>query len=89
MSINEAIQWGQQAMWTIALISGPILLIALFVGMVVSVLQAVTQIHEMTLVFVPKIMAVFGLMVLLGPWMLDQAVHFGTRAFEAVAQVNE
>ena len=58
MSIGEAILWGQNALLTVALVSGPMLLAALVVGAFISILQAVTQVHEMTLVFVPKIAAV-------------------------------
>jgi flagellar biosynthetic protein FliQ len=84
MTVGEAVLWGQQALLAIASICGPLLLTALVVGGAVSILQAVTQIHEMTLVFVPKIVAVFVVILMLGGWMLDQAVDFGTRAFQAV-----
>jgi flagellar biosynthetic protein FliQ len=89
MTISEAILWGQNALLTVALVSGPMLLAALVVGAFISILQAVTQVHEMTLVFVPKIAAVCFVLMVMGGWMLDQAVHFGRTAFESIQYVTE
>jgi flagellar biosynthetic protein FliQ len=89
MTISEAILWGQNALLTVGLISGPMLLIALVVGAFISIIQAVTQVHEMTLVFVPKIAAVCFILMIMGGWMLDQAVHFGTSAFESIQYATE
>ena len=68
--------------------SGPPLLAALVVGLFISILQAVTQINEMTLVFVPKIAAVFLVILLMGSWMLEQAMAFGTQSFESISNIN-
>ena len=89
MSVSEAILWGQNAVLTVGLISGPMLLAALAVGAFISILQAVTQVHEMTLVFVPKIAAVCMVLLIMGGWMLDQAVHFGVQAFESIQYASE
>lgn len=88
MTPDEALFWGQEALIASAVIGGPMLMAALVVGATISLLQAVTQVNEMTLVFVPKILAVFLVVVLLGGWMLDQAVAFGTRCFVAVSDVR-
>ena len=89
MSIETAILWGQQSIWAIMAICGPPLLAALVVGLFIFILQAVTQINEMTLVFVPKITAVFLVVLLMGSWMLDQAMAFGTQSFESIAQIQD
>ena len=89
MSIGEAILWGQNALLTVALVSGPMLLAALVVGAFISILQAVTQVHEMTLVFVPKIAAVCLVLLAMGGWMLDQAVQFGRQSFESIQYTSE
>ena len=89
MSIEEAILWGQQSIWAIMAICGPPLLAALVVGLFISVLQAVTQINEMTLVFVPKITAVFLVILLMGSWMLDQALAFGVQSFQSISNVQD
>lgn len=89
MDISEAVYLGQRALITIGLICGPVLLVAMTVGMIISLLQAVTQVQEMTVVFVPKIIAVFVVMVVMGGWMLEQAVIFGTECFQSIESVPD
>jgi flagellar biosynthetic protein FliQ len=86
MDIPEAVSWGHQSLLMVAIISGPVILAALVVGFIVSLMQAITQIQEMTLVFIPKIIAVFAVMAIAGGWMLDQTVAFGQRCFSAAAE---
>jgi flagellar biosynthetic protein FliQ len=88
MDISEALFWGQQAITTVAMISGPVLLAAMIVGLTISLLQAVTQVQEMTLVFVPKIMVVLIVLAVMGGWMMEHAVTFGTRCFQAIPNVE-
>jgi len=61
---------GQQAMEVILLVSGPMLLVVLLIGLAVSIFQAATQINEATLSFIPKLIGVFVVLVVAGPWML-------------------
>ena len=89
MDISEAIFFGQQALYTVALVSGPILVAAMVVGVIVSLFQAVTQLQEMTIVFVPKIIAVFFLVAIMGGWMLQQLVSFGTFCFTSIEDVAD
>lgn len=68
----------RDTLWVVLKLGGPILVIALIVGLVVSLLQAITQINEATLVFVPKLLALFASLALLGPFMistLDSYTH--------------
>ena len=88
MNIADAIMWGQYSVLTIMLICGPVLIAAMVVGFAISLMQAVTQIQEMTLVFVPKILVVMLVSVLLGGWMLEQAVVFGQRCFQSASVVD-
>jgi flagellar biosynthesis protein FliQ len=74
----------QQALEVTLLISAPLLLAALITGLVVSVFQAATQINEMTLSFIPKLLAIFAALVLAGPWMLNVMVDFMRRLFSAI-----
>lgn len=69
----------QQAMEVTLLLSAPLLLTALVTGLVVSILQAATQINEMTLSFIPKLVALFGVMIVTGPWMLATMVDYTRR----------
>lgn len=66
------------------LISAPMLLAALAVGLLVSVLQAATQINEMTLSFIPKLVAMFLALVMTGPWMLATFVDYMQRLFSGI-----
>ena len=88
MTEGEALYWGQQALIATAIIGGPMLIVALVVGAGISLIQAVTQVHEMTLVFVPKIIAVFLVMGLMGGWMMTEAVDFGTRCFLSIGHIE-
>lgn len=74
----------QQTLWTVAELSGPILLTALVIGVVISLFQAVTQINEMTLSYVPKIIAIALVLMLAGPWMLQTLLDFAARIFSSL-----
>jgi flagellar biosynthetic protein FliQ len=74
----------QQALQVTLLVSAPLLLAALVTGLVVSVFQAATQINEMTLSFIPKLIAVFAAVVLAGPWMVSVLVDFTRRLFTGI-----
>jgi flagellar biosynthetic protein FliQ len=89
VDISEALYWGQQAIRTVATVSGPVLFAAMVVGLAISLLQAVTQVQEMTLVFVPKILIVFVVLAIAGGWMLDHTVNFGIRCFEAIPETTK
>ena len=67
---------GREALFVVMIISGPLLLVGLVVGLMVGVFQAVTQIHEMTLTFIPKILAIVGLLIFLLPWMILKFISF-------------
>jgi flagellar biosynthetic protein FliQ len=69
------------AMWTATLVAAPILLVTIVVGVVMGLLQSVTQIQEQTLAFVPKFAAVGLVIVLGGDWMLHLLIHFTTELF--------
>jgi flagellar biosynthetic protein FliQ len=74
----------QQALEVTLLVSAPLLLAALVTGLVVSVFQAATQINEMTLSFIPKLIAVFAAVVLAGPWMVSVLVDFTRRLLTGI-----
>lgn len=73
---------GRDALMMTLLLGAPMLGVSLVVGLIVSLFQAVTQINEMTLTFVPKLLALTLVFILLGPWMLQQIIHFTARLFE-------
>ena len=79
---DMVIKLAEQSIYLIILISAPLLLIALGVGLLVSVFQAMTQIQEQTLAFIPKILAVFLSLVIFGPWMLTMLLDYTRDLFE-------
>lgn len=85
MTQESIIAIGQQAMWMMIVTAGPLLVVSLVVGLVVSVFQAVTQVNEMTLTFVPKIIAIFACLVILGPWMLQMFLGYTATTFASIA----
>jgi flagellar biosynthetic protein FliQ len=78
MNMDTAVWLGQQSLMTVLMLAAPPLLAALVVGTGVSVLQTVTQLQEVTLSFIPKMAAVFVVLAVMGGWMLQVAVTFGT-----------
>jgi flagellar biosynthetic protein FliQ len=76
-----------EAVLTVLLISAPILGAALLTGLLISILQATTQIQEMTLVFVPKIVVVLLVVLIFGPWMLNILVSFTHNLLTAIPQM--
>ncbi|WP_297909563.1 flagellar biosynthesis protein FliQ [Thiomonas sp.] len=87
MSPEAVVSLGQQALWVMFLVSLPVLGVALVVGLLVSLLQAATQLNEMTLSFVPKVLAIGLTAVLAGPWMLHVMMDFTTRLFQSIPQM--
>ncbi len=75
---------GQRALEIMLLLAMPLLLVALVVGLLVGVFQAATQINEMTLSFIPKLLAMAVVMVIAGPWMLKVLVSYTRELFESI-----
>ena len=71
----------REAVMLTLIVGAPVLLAGLVVGLIVSVLQAATQVHELTLTFVPKIVAILVMLLLVGPWMMQRLVEFGREVF--------
>ncbi|MEN0062812.1 MAG: flagellar biosynthetic protein FliQ [Myxococcota bacterium] len=84
MTIEGAVALGQSALLAMLYVAGPLLLASLVVGTVISVLQAVTQVQEVTLVFVPKILAAMLVVAVAGGWMLQVAVTFAQQMFLSI-----
>ncbi len=87
MTPEYVVKLGQEAMLLVLMIGGPILIVALVVGLAVSIFQAVTQVHEMTLTFIPKIVAVGVTILLILPWMMQQVVDFTHRLISSIPVV--
>ncbi len=84
MGVETVIGIGRGALQLTIELAGPVLLFGLAVGLCVSIFQAMTQINEVTLTFIPKIAAVAAALVLFGPWMLTRLVGFTTTLFQSL-----
>jgi flagellar biosynthetic protein FliQ len=84
MNQDTVVNLATQAMILALKIAGPILLLGLIIGLLVSIFQAVTSIQEQSLSFIPKIVGVAVLIVVLGPWMLDQLVGYAQNLYMSI-----
>ncbi|HEY1058325.1 MAG TPA: flagellar biosynthesis protein FliQ [Limnobacter sp.] len=87
MNSQTVLNLGQDALQVMLMVSGPLLIVALILGLLISILQAATQINEMTLSFIPKILGIFATMMLLGPWMLATLVDYTQRLISSIPNV--
>lgn len=84
MNTDVALGMTQDVLWTAAIIAAPILGVALIIGLLISIIQVVTQIQEMTLTFVPKILAVVAVIFLFGPWMLNTLTTYAINLYRSI-----
>nr|WP_295970430.1 flagellar biosynthesis protein FliQ [uncultured Bacillus sp.] len=81
MTPESVVSIAEEGIWAVMVIAGPLLLLALVVGLIVSIFQATTQIQEQTLAFIPKIVAVLLGIVFFGPWMLSYMLSYAGDIF--------
>lgn len=84
MDPQGVITLAQQALYVAVMLAAPMLLASLVIGLLVSILQAATQINEMTLTFIPKMLAMVAVLVIAGPWMITFFVDFMRRLYESI-----
>lgn len=84
MNAPMVLTMGQDALFTLLLVAAPILGIVLLVGLVISLFQAITQINEATLTFIPKLIAAMLALAIAGPWMLSMLIDFIRRTIETI-----
>jgi flagellar biosynthetic protein FliQ len=87
MSIGNAVNLLRGGILETFIIAGPLLLVGLVVGLVISIIQATTSIQEQTLTFVPKIAAILGALILLGPWILTSLREFTINLFSQISTI--
>ncbi|MDP2680052.1 MAG: flagellar biosynthesis protein FliQ [Rhodoferax sp.] len=87
MTPETVMTMGYQAMQLSVLLAAPLLLVALVTGLLISLFQAATQINEMTLSFIPKLLAVFATLVIAGPWMLESVLDYMRTLFSSIPQL--
>ncbi len=87
MDAQQVFTFGQQGLYMLMLVAAPILIVVLLVGVVVSVIQAATQINEATLSFVPKVVAAVLTLAVAGPWMMTTLVEYIQRTLQTIPSV--
>ena len=87
MSPEYVIKLGQETLYLVLLVAGPMLIVALVVGFGVGIFQAVTQIHEMTLPFIPKILAVVAVVMFILPWIIRKMMDFTIELLRSIPAV--
>jgi flagellar biosynthetic protein FliQ len=87
MTTEFVIGVGREAILITLMVSAPMLIFGLIVGLVVSILQAVTQVHEMTLIFIPKIIAVALALLIFLPWILNKVVDFTAKLINSIPNI--
>ena len=87
MNQDTVVTLATQAMALALKVAGPMLLAGLVIGLIVSIFQAVTSIQEQSLTFIPKIVGVAALMVVLGPWMLNQLISYAQNLYLSIPQL--
>lgn len=84
MTPESVMTIGRQAIEVTLMVSAPMLIVALAVGLIVSIFQAATQINETTLSFIPKLIGIFATLIIAGPWMLTVMLDFMRRMFAGI-----
>jgi len=87
LDVQTVIQIGRSAIYTTLIVASPLLAFSLIIGLTISILQAVTQINEMTLTFIPKILAVAAGLVIFLPWMITMILSYTTQLFEMIPTI--
>lgn len=87
MDVAAVIDLGREALWMTVLVSAPLLGVALAAGLLIGVIQAATSINEMTLSFIPKLVAIAVVLVLTGGWQIGIMIDFTRRIFERIPQL--
>jgi len=87
MTPESVIAMGRTAMEVTLMVAAPLLLVALIVGLIISIFQAATQINEQTLSFIPKLVAVFVTLVIAGPWMISVMTDYMRSVFSGIPQL--
>jgi flagellar biosynthesis protein FliQ len=88
MTPEFVVDIGRQAVETVLMVAGPLLIVALGTGLTIAIFQAATQINEQTMTFIPKIVAVLVTLLIMAPWMIKVMLAFTTRIYDSIHLVG-
>lgn len=86
MTIDNVVDIARATLWLIIKVSAPMLLVSLIVGLIISIFQTITSINEQTLTFLPKLLAIFAVLILAGSWIMNNLVYFTTELYTNFSQ---
>lgn len=89
MSQDTVLEVFHDALMLALMLCGPMLIISIIVGLVISIIQAATQVHEQTITFVPKLVAIALILLLTGPWMMNRMNEFTVKLFDLISQISQ
>jgi flagellar biosynthetic protein FliQ len=89
VTVTEVTQIGREAMLVALMVGGPVLIVTALIGTAVSLFQAVTQLHEQSLTFLPKLLATMLVLAVGSGWMIQKTVDYATRSFARIAAVQQ
>ena len=89
MSQDAVLEVFHDALMLALMLCGPMLIISIIVGLVISISQAATQVHEQTITFVPKLVAIALILLLTGPWMMNRMNEFTVKLFDLISQISQ
>ncbi|MFA6114565.1 MAG: flagellar biosynthetic protein FliQ [Sphingomonas sp.] len=88
MGADRALSLLNETLWASLLVAGPVLIATLLVGLLISVFQVTTQLQEMTLSYVPKILVAAFLLIAIGPWMMGRVTQFATSLYSVIPSLG-
>ena len=88
MGADQSLGLLNQMLWTVLTVALPVVAVVMIVGLIVSVLQVATQLQEMTLSYIPKLLAAVLVLIAVGPWMIERMTHFAVEAIRTIPAIG-
>lgn len=88
LGADQSLSLLNQMLWAVLTIAAPVVAVVMIVGLIVSVLQVATQLQEMTLSYIPKLLAAVLVLIAVGPWMIERMTHFAVEAIRTIPSIG-
>lgn len=88
MGADQSLGLLNQMLWAVLTIAAPVVAVVMIVGLIVSVLQVATQLQEMTLSYIPKLLAAVLVLIAVGPWMIERMTHFAVEVIRTIPSIG-
>ena len=88
MGADQSLGLLNQMLWAVLTIAAPLVAVVMIVGLIVSILQVATQLQEMTLSYIPKLLAAVLVLIAVGPWMIERMTHFAVEAIQTIPSIG-